>query len=336
MKPRLGLDQDIPFLSAALSSSVVTVNYLMSSLKLTSGETIWLVGDARSGATWLANMINHHRRYRFMFEPFHPILSPMSWFEPFQYLRPDCEDLRLSTAADDVFSGRFQHRRVDQFNSISLKKGLVIKDIFTHLMMGWVKKRYPNVKIVLMLRHPCAVAVSKTRLKEHAMWSSDVGRLLSQPDLVDDFVHRSSREAMRHANTYFENMLAIWCIIHYVPLCQFGREHLHLVFYEELCTNPEDEIRRLLAFLGHDSGDLEPRLIAQLRTPSQTCRDDSAVYTNADLISWWRSELTRSQINKASQILEAFGLSRIYQGDTTMPSRQAAESFLDSCMGESP
>lgn len=333
LPPKLGLYERVPRFAAAINSAVITFNYLLSCLKFTNKEVIWLVGDGRSGTTWLANILNYHQKYRFMFEPFHPIVKSMHWFEPFQYLRPECNQERLTLVAGAIFSGRFQDKRVDQFNNITLQQGILVKDIFTHLMMGWVKRQFPDIKQILMLRHPCAVAVSKAKLKKYAVWVSEIDKLLSQTDLFQDFLYPFGQDIKRYTETYFENLIAIWCVVHYVPLCQFDQKHLHLVFYEELCTNPENEIRRLLTFLGHNSEDLQPDLITRFRAPSQTCRQDSAVYTKDNLINWWHSELTTSQLCKANDILKIFELDQIYQSDSPMPNCIAAESVFEHHRG---
>jgi hypothetical protein len=33
---------------------------------------VWVIGDGRSGTTWLMELINWRKTYREMFEPFHP------------------------------------------------------------------------------------------------------------------------------------------------------------------------------------------------------------------------------------------------------------------------
>ena len=47
---------------------IAYANYMNKNYK----EVIWLIGDVRSGTTWVSNLINHENKYRTMFEPFHP------------------------------------------------------------------------------------------------------------------------------------------------------------------------------------------------------------------------------------------------------------------------
>ena len=52
-------------------------------------KTIWLVGDGRSGTTWIANLLNADNSYREMFEPFHPQKVPQAkQFEENMYIAP--------------------------------------------------------------------------------------------------------------------------------------------------------------------------------------------------------------------------------------------------------
>ena len=54
-----------------LRSTVMAANYYLGSYQ----DAIWLVGEARSGTTWVSDLINWDKRYREMFEPFHPTFS---------------------------------------------------------------------------------------------------------------------------------------------------------------------------------------------------------------------------------------------------------------------
>jgi len=81
-------------------------------------DVVWIVGDARSGTTWLSRLINHKKKYREMFEPFHPhFVKEMDFLSMHQYLRPHDSHPQLEKAAADVFSGKLIHRRIDSANN---------------------------------------------------------------------------------------------------------------------------------------------------------------------------------------------------------------------------
>jgi len=265
-----------------------------------------------------------------MFEPFHPILvGPANGFARFQYIRPENRDKRFYDMAQAVFTGHFQHKRVDQYNRNYLFKGLLIKDIFANLFIKWVDIQFPAIRKVLILRHPCAVAVSKEKLK-HWPWVTDPKDFLSQKNLHEDFLH-PFENIIENTRSYFERQILIWAIIHYVPLKQLSKGQIHLIFYEELCTDPETEIRHLFSYLGDNQKEdfLDPRVLEQFRTPSQLSLKQSAINNNQNLINGWQNDVTNIQIFKAVQILNAFGLDQIYDHNL-MPNRAAAVAMLES------
>ena len=100
-------------------------------------DAIWLVGDGRSGTTWVSSLINHDGTRREMFEPFHPYLIPqVAPFQPHQYLRGGADYPAIYAVAQRIFSGRFCHPRTDQRQRIGRHQGLLVKDIFVLMSTG--------------------------------------------------------------------------------------------------------------------------------------------------------------------------------------------------------
>jgi hypothetical protein len=289
-------------------------------------EIIWVVGDGRSGTTWVSNLINSRKQYRFMFEPFHPTLLPwIRKFIEFQYIRPDNTSRYFLNRGRAVFSGQLQHPHIDRHNQHKCHHGLLVKDIHANLFINWVDVQFPHVKKVMILRHPFAVALSKMRLNRWN-WSQDPEIFFSQPELCRDYL-TGFEHVTERADSLFERYILTWSILHYVPFQQLNNRQIHLVFYEELCTNPEQELSRLFSYLGEPTN-LEPEIRAMLKTPSRTSRGHSAIISGADLINGWRKELTQEQVKRAVDILAVFGLDKIYN-DSPSPDIQQAERLLD-------
>lgn len=289
-------------------------------------EVIWVVGDGRSGTTWVSNLINSRKQYRYLFEPFHPTLVPwMNKYMQFQYLRPDTTSRYFLDRGRVVFGGQLRHPRIDSHNQTRNHGGLLIKDIHANLFIKWVDVQFPHVKKVMILRHPCAVALSKMKMKKW-IWPQEPDIFFAQPELCQD--HLSGFEHVtERAESLFERYILTWAILHYVPFQQLTNRQIHLVFYEELCTNSERELRRLFTYLGEPT-DFDPDLTELLKTPSRTSGGHSAIVAGTDLIGGWRTELTPAQIERAIDILAVFGLDRIYNA-TLSPNMEQAERLLD-------
>ncbi len=288
-------------------------------------ETVWLIGDGRSGTTWVSDLINHGRRYREMFEPFHPMaIDAMRFLRPHQYMRPDERHEQFEKVAADVFSGRFMHPRVDAASRAFFCRKLLIKDIFANLFAYWASRRFPELKIVLLIRNPFAVALSKSRKKDW-LWVDDPMILLQQQALFEDYLQPFEDLIAETAGNgdYILRQILIWSILHHVPLRQFGENRLHIVFYEEMFADPNRELSSLLAFLSDQEEspavELDKRTIGRL---SRFSGRESTLATGKSPVTSWKSELSSRQIDAGLTILHAFGLDGLYD-ENSMPCRSS-------------
>jgi hypothetical protein len=285
-------------------------------------RSVFLAGDGRSGTTWLSEIINCDNRYRYLFEPFHPSFVPETkHFRFFQYLRPHDTDETFLTPARRIVTGAHRSVRVDSLNKRRVVTRRLIKDIFANLFLKWLHVRFPGMPLVLLVRHPCAVAASKMKLKEW-IWNVNPRDFLDQPDLMADHLE-PYRPLIEKTTDAFDKQILHWCLTHYVPFRQFKKGELHVVSYERLCEHREYEIRRLFQFIGqeYDSAALEGS-----SKPSATITQDSAVVKNTDLVSGWQDKITPAQRRRACEIMEAFGLN-LYS-DRPRPEVDDLESFL--------
>ena len=292
-------------------------------------EIIWLIGDGRSGTTWVASLINQDKKYREMFEPFHPILVKDTRFlSPHQYVRPHESNQQLKAIASRIFSGRFAHPRVDAGNRALVYNGLLVKDIFVNLFAYWASVHFPRIKILLLIRNPFAVALSKSKRKDW-FWATDPMALMNQVGLYDDHLHPFEDLVRRtiRKNDFILNQVLIWSIIHYVPLRQFDRGRIHVVFYEEIHANPQNEIAKLC-----DSGLIkypgQTRLDEDIiHRPSKFAGAASNILLGNSPVTGWKDELSVRQIDTGLRILQEFGFDKLYD-DSFTPDRRALKGIF--------
>ena len=297
-------------------------------------EVVWLIGDGRSGTTWVSSLVNHRRRYREMFEPFHPRVLGGA-FPLNRYVRPDSEDDVLGDAAARVFSGKLTHPRVDADARAALYRGLLIKDVFANLFACWALRRFPQLRIVLLIRHPFAVAVSKLH-KRKWLWTVDPMELLTQRDLYEDYLrpHEALIREVSAGGDYITKQVLIWTILNYVPLLQFRAPQphgqLHVVFYEDICARPDQEVSRIMRHIHprdrEGNAAIDASLVAR---PSRVTDAASAVRTGASAVDSWTRELTPAQIDRGLATLAAFGLDALYSADP-MPRRGGLDALRQS------
>ena len=282
--------------------------------------TTLIAGTGRSGTAWVANIVNYDNASRYMFEPFHPYnVARMAAFRYRQYLRPNTTDPAFVEPARAILTGRIKDGWIDQFNRRVFSRSRVIKEIRANLMLKWLKTQFPKMKLVLVLRHPCADANARL----HLGWKSHLDELLSQDDLVSDHLAPFVLE-IGSAASEFEKHVYLWCIENYVALRQLAPGDVHLAFYENLCRQPRQEVARLFAFLGKP---LRDEVYAKMDQPTVLSREESAVVVGGDLIDSWRSQVLDSQARAARNIVRLFGLDAIY-GDRSTPNIESATALL--------
>lgn len=278
-----------------------------------SQKSILVAGTARSGTTWLGDLIASQIPSRILFEPFNPDLVPeYRNFNYFQYMRPGMENPEFHAFAHKVFTGRIRNRWIDRQNERIHSEYRIIKEIRINLALKWLHDNFPEVPIIFLMRHPCAVTASRMELN----WATDrdIEPFLSQPDLVEDHL-APYMEIIKNAKTDEENHAVIWCVSNLVPLRQFQPNEIRIVYYENLCTQPEIELPAVFASIGQTYRDGKDNAVNR---PSQTTRPSSAVVDGTDKISAWRKKLSHKQIENILRIVKAFGLDHLY-GDSLLP-----------------
>jgi hypothetical protein len=100
-----------------------------------------------------------------------------------------------------------------------------------------------------------------------------------------------------------------------VPLRQFKDGELLVMFYEDLCVQPEMELRRMFDFI---SEPFMPEVADVVRKPSALSRKQSAIFSGDDLVKSWQKDIIPQQAEKAEELLGIFGLGGIY-GKEPMP-----------------
>jgi hypothetical protein len=284
-------------------------------------NTVLLAGSGRGGTTWIAEIINHDNEYRFIFEPFAAGKVPLArGFRNRQYLRPDAEAPEFFTPARQLLSGAFRNSWTDFYNRRVRSTRRLVKDIRINLFLKWIKTRFPEIPIVLLLRHPCAVVSSRMSLE----WDDDLNDFLDQPDLMRDWLE-PHRALLAGATESFDRHMLRWCVENSIPLKQFGKDEVHVAYYEQFCEQPAAAVGELFAFLHKP---VDGSVFEQLNKPSsQTRKRKSAIMFGERPVASWRKHINADQIARAQELLQTFGLDRVYRADEPMPDIAAGRSL---------
>lgn len=276
-------------------------------------RSVMVAGTARSGTTWLAEIIASQMASRIMFEPFHSRLVPaFSDFNYFQYMHPEEQNDELLAYCARVFTGTIRHRWIDREVEHIFPTYRIIKEIRANLFLKWIRIRFPQVPLLLILRHPCAVVSSRMQLG----WATDedIEPFLAQPRLVHDFLE-DKLDIIRSAQSPEEKHAVIWCVSYLIPLQQLQAGEATLVCYERLCSEPEREVPRIFHGIGLG---YRASLFSRLHQPSKTTVSHSPVMRGHGRIGRWTRELSPSQIRRILTVVDRFGLGSLY-GDSLAP-----------------
>jgi hypothetical protein len=283
------------------------------------GDSVLIAGVGRSGTTWLADLINFDGCYRDLFEPFHPWMVPAaapllgSWYQR----AGDAPPPAFADYVGRVLRGRVRHAWIDRFNRRALARGRLVKAIRANLFLGWLSAEYPQVKIILLIRHPAAVARSRLALPAGWEWRPTLAELLEQRTLREQLSPAQWR-LVADAQGSFDEYLLTWSISHRLPLAALQPDSVLPVFYERLRSEPEAQLRRVFAFIGRP---WDAACLHAHGAPSKTARrmnKDANMHGVRE--APWLAWLSTPQRERMHAVLDAFEVSWLYDGGG-MPAR---------------
>jgi Sulfotransferase family len=295
--------------------------------------TLYAAGSSRSGTTWLVDVLNYRNRYRYLNEPLAPGKVPsLGHFRWGQYLRPGNRDPIYLEPMKAVLTGQVCSRSLDEYNRNLLARRRLVKDVAANLLLKWLHCNFPNMPIVFIMRHPCAVLTSRlsNSVSASAGFEPQLDRFLAQDDLIADWL-MPFRDAIAQASTVLDRQVYWWCIENYVPLRQFAVGELHTINYESLVLEPREEIDRLGDFLGTH---FDPSIFTKMRRFSLTTGRLSPLHAGKSAVDNWQQHWSADETRRVMQILSAFGLDEIYTDDP-MPRRDGIASLMRAAT-ESP
>ena len=302
---------------------------------------IIIAGSGRSGTTWVLDAIARANNLRTIFEPLHPIGVPHA--KPFanRYVRDHADEPDLKLFIDKVFSGTLNslwanyRLRPDRLYLTSHNKGslrhrlgclkyyygklisrylryhkvktnnLIVKFIRANLMLGWLSNNY-RAKILLVVRHPCAVIASKMRLGGPDWnYHHSLQQYLHNTQLVEDYLHKFKGIDMPSLSPVLGHTL-IWCIENTLAMNHAAKYGHCIAYYENLIAYSDTEWPRVIA-------SLELKYVPDkefLSQPSQqVSREKKETVFDRSQIDSWMGSFAKQQLNEIANVLTVFGVS---------------------------
>jgi hypothetical protein len=227
-----------------------------------------------------------------------------------RYVPSEADGKRLQRAFEPYLLGKAGNRWTGQYNLRAVATRRLIKDIHSNLRLGWFRRRFDPFPILLVVRHPFAVALSQMR----------IGLALELPFYLDDANLLADHLApfertIRAARNEFLRRVFQWCVETYVPLREFSKTRgVTVVLYEHLVAEPEPVLEPILTQLGVPKS---PDLLARVLHPAVTTWRDPAdsLRLPSDAMLDWKRRLDPADAADGLAALELFGLDRLYDAN---------------------
>lgn len=215
------------------------------------GPSYAVIGDMRSGTTWLSELINYNDQFRYIFEPlrFDQLNTPNRELYSDIYLRSDGQDEYLKGHLDAVFSGKWRNLKSDSFNQKIWSSKRLVKFVRMNLCLKWFSLNFPNIPTVFIVRHPFSVALSRDG-RGMDWFPFNRKNMLQQPDLLEGPLRHFQDLLYDQELSKFEHHVLLWSIRHLVPFSQCSGDEVLLLYYEDLVCDYITSIRRVFLHYG--------------------------------------------------------------------------------------
>lgn len=283
------------------------------SFTFSKANTIAIFSDPRGGSTWLSELMQQIPNSALAFEPL--LKGTLGEVEKLNFIpnQPIPENAEW-TEANDLFLRLFKREilspRLYRFND--LKKipnadTFIFKFCWANMMMPWIVKNF-DISAILFVRHPCAVISSQLK---YGAWDylkkMPVSLNFSDSDFKFKEVYEPYSSIFSRIKTPEEYLAAVWCTLKLFTLMHPENNRKWItVSYEKLYLDPESELNRIFGRLSLPMPDgIHKSIYAPSRTTIKSSLKD---IQNKNKISSWKKDLTKGQIKRIFEIIEAFGI----------------------------
>ena len=218
-----------------------------------------IAGSARSGTTWVGDVVARAFNDRVIFEPLHPQHVRMLAEYPSRiYRERSAVDPELLGLLERIVSGRIRNSWVDQQVGFGLYSGRTIKEVRGNLLLPFVVENFPTLPTFLLVRDPFKVAKSRLSLGG----GSPVEEILEQVSGTRSAIPQDAVPLLKGLYGEWERAIAMWCIENYVPISQTTADELTVVSFEMLRSEPATEFDNMFSVIGRKRSNrkrLDPR-----------------------------------------------------------------------------
>ena len=269
-------------------------------------QPIYLIGLPRCGSTWVSKAIATATQRRIVHEPFNWLRFPDRINYHMKYLRSD--------AHDETFTKILSRSSKPTFPFLDFlcgNQGVILKDVHICLAIDYLGQTI-NPHMILLLRHPCAMAQSWKRLNLQVDFR--IKNLLEQDQLMSDYLAPFKTHLSKKQDNFFFSFGAYWGASYYVMM-QISKNYPNWVWaiHENLCVNSNESFLAILKRLDMRISKLgEKNLRNFIKKYNRMQKKNEGDHSYARLTTLepkkWLDILTPQEIRTTLEGVEPFGL----------------------------
>jgi len=275
-------------------------------------DSTLVLGSARSGTTWIGEVLDRNHDHRVIFEPFRPGTVPaLQPFEGVRYLDPGDPSAPHRSALAALLEGRIRNAWADHTTRVLVARRRLVKEIRANCLGPWIATQFPESAMVVVIRHPLDVVASRMTLG----WKDHLDELLEQhlpPDLSLPVV-----EQMNRLDDGVSRAMACWVLETIVPLRLLPAGAGTIVLYERLQDSPLEGFSEILRHVGQVPDAALQRAVDR---PSRTSRPGVTADARAP---GHELALTVDQREACRRLLASVGLDALYDLQDKRPDANA-------------
>lgn len=203
---------------------------------------IVILGSARSGTSWLSEMMALQYRYRILFEPEHEFNTKNGQLICDRNLTKTNASKEINSYLKRVFSNRVDSDWIAQLSNRKWKRHLwpiiprkfIIKFVRCNLGLNYITDEF-EIPTLFVIRNPYDVIASQSRVK--FPWLYDLSWFKSQDDLCHLIKSTYDFDMSQDENlSNFERLCLRWCIENSVPFLN-SSQNFQFIKYEAIKSN---------------------------------------------------------------------------------------------------
>ncbi len=250
-------------------------------------KVIWLNGMPRSGTSWLSQIFDSHPDVKFR-------LAPLFSYRFKNYLnensnREECEEFinKVYGFSGDEFMERLELKREghipDFKNKSDSPSHLVMKHTRYHNLTEMLLKNSPNVKLIHIVRNPCASISS---------WLNTPREFNPEDDPFEYWRSGENRKTNREEYWGFDDWVKL--TEYYERLADRSPEKVMVVRYEDLFTETLKMVKEM--FLFSELNSIPDQTIEFLKESKNSSSDNKySVYRGKNnVLDGWKDKLPKS------------------------------------------